>query len=505
VITGKAKRPSYLVITEEGCEVKPADKIWGKNTYEATRLIHHAEGREMDVMAIGPAGENLVPFSCISHYWLNRHGFAGRGGLGAVMGSKNLKAIGVKGTRKTQVADLDKLKKLVDSRKDLLLTGTAGLKRFGTPGLVNLINEMGGLGTRNVQTEVCDKAEAISGERMKDLFFKKDSTCFHCYLVCGKCFYIRDGKYAGTEWRMPEYETIYALGTMLENYDPSAIIKANKLCDEMGLDTITMGVTLAFACECFEKGIITTKETRGRKLSFGDPDLIMDMIMETAYRKGFGDFLAKGSNRMAEELGGEAKKYLYTVKGLEIPGHSARILKGMSIGYATGTRGGSHHDARPTLQYSSEVDNTHIDGQPEFAVRTQNFTAVGDSLTQCRFAGERGFGGMLNENYTTMINAITGLDLSVDDIETIGERICTLERSYNCREGIRRKDDILPYRVMNEPVPSGAHKGMHCPRKELDLMLDEYYQLRGWDKDGVPTKKRLKELGLEFVIPDLFR
>ena len=207
--------------------------------------------------------------------------------------------------------------------------------------------------------------------------------------------------------------------------------------------------------------------------------------------------------RLAAELGEEASKYLYAVKGLEMPAHSARVLKGMSIGYATATRGGSHHDTRPTLQYATDHDNTTPEGKPEFAVKTQHFTAVGDSMTQCRFVSERGFGGVLNEYYPRMINAVTGWDLSLEDVERIGERIWNLERAFNVREGVRRNQDVLPYRVMHEPVPEGMHKGMYCPLEELDAMLDAYYALRGWTPDGIPTREKLQTLGLAALTEDL--
>jgi aldehyde:ferredoxin oxidoreductase len=265
------------------------------------------------------------------------------------------------------------------------------------------------------------------------------------------------------------------------------------------MDTISLGVTFAFAFECFEKGLLSRQEV-GRDLTFGDYHAILELIEDTAYRRGFGDQLAEGSARLAAHLGNEASRFLYAVKALEMPAHSARVLKGMSLGYATSTRGGSHHDTRPTLQYGTEHDNTTTDGKPEFAVHNQHFTAVGDSLTQCRFVSERGFGSMLNEHYPRMINAVTGWDLSLEDVERIGERIWNLERAFNVREGVGREQDVLPHRVMHEPVPEGMHQGMHCPPDELGGMLDDYYALRGWTSDGVPTAERLQSLELAELV-----
>ncbi|MBI3988410.1 MAG: aldehyde ferredoxin oxidoreductase C-terminal domain-containing protein, partial [candidate division NC10 bacterium] len=272
----------------------------------------------------------------------------------------------------------------------------------------------------------------------------------------------------------------------------------------LGMDTISLGVTLALVFEGFERGLLSQKEI-GFPLRWGDHRTIVKLVQMTAFREGFGDLLAEGSVRLAEKLGEEAKKLLHCVKDLELPAHSARALKGMSIGYATGTRGGSHHDTRPTMQYGQGFDRQSPEGKPRYAMRSQHFTAVGDSLVLCRFTAERGFGMLLNETYARMLSAVTGWDLSAEEVETLGERIVNLERSFNVREGVRRKDDTLPWRVMHEPIPEGPSQGASCPPEELDRMLDEYYTLRGWSKDGIPTEAKLKALGLEFAIPPLER
>lgn len=499
-ITGRAEQPVYLLIDDHGVEIKAATDLWGRLTRDTNLAIRERQGADVEVCSIGPGGENLVRYACLVHTWdKSRDGVAGRGGIGAVMGSKHLKAVAVKGTHKTSMADPEAIKTLLSDVREPMKVGTAGLKNYGTTILVNVINKIGALGVRNLQTEVYDKADAISGETYKAAYFEKDTTCFRCPVACGKDFHVHDGEYAGTRWKMPEYETIFALGSMLDNDHKGSIVKANELCDQFGLDTISLGVTLSFAFECFEKGLLTRERT-GRDLHFGDYHTIMDLIEATAYRRGLGDLLAEGSVRMAAALGANASHYLYAVKGLELPAHSARVLKGMSIGYATATRGGSHHDTRPTLQYATDHDNTTVAGKPEFAVKNQHFTAVGDSLTQCRFVSERGFGGMLNDHYPRMINAVTGWDLSLVDVEAIGERIWNLERAFNVREGIGRKQDILPYRVMHEPVPEGMHKGMYCPPEELSGMLDAYYALRGWTAEGIPTPAKLAALGLTELV-----
>jgi len=505
MITGRAPQPVYLLVHEDGAEIKSATQWWGCYTRDTNLAIRDQETSGTEVLSIGPAGENLVRYACAVHTWdKSRDGVAGRGGLGAVMGSKNLKAVAVRGSRKTSTADPEAVKTLLGEIREPMKVGTAGLKQYGTTILVNMINKIGALGVRNLQTECYDKAAAISGETFKEAYFEKDTTCFKCPVACGKDFHVHDGEYAGTQWKMPEYETIFALGSMLDNAHKGSIVKANELCDQLGMDTISLGVTFSFAFECFEKGLLT-RERCGRELHFGDYHTILDLIEAVAYRRGFADLLAEGSVRLAVQLGAEAANYLYAVKGLEMPAHSARVLKGMSIGYATATRGGSHHDTRPTLQYATDHDNTSPAGKPEFAVQNQHFTAVGDSLTQCRFVSERGFGGMLNEHYPRMINAVTGWNLSLHDVECIGERIWNLERAFNVREGVSREQDTLPYRVMYEPVPEGMHKGMHCPPEELQAMLAEYYALRGWTPEGVPTQEKLQSLGLLSVVGALPR
>jgi aldehyde:ferredoxin oxidoreductase len=495
VITGKAREPVYIKVTEAGAECKPARALWGKSTRDAVHAIQAAEGGETDVMAIGPAGERLVRYASMGTYWRNREGFAGRGGIGAVLGSKNVKAVTVAGSRKTEIADAALLKGLLDTQREPLTTGTKALSTYGTPFLVKPINTLGALGAYNLRQEVFAEALAISGEEMHAHYHDRDTTCLKCPVACGKQYEIRDGELNGLKAKMPEYETIFAFGSMLGNAHAASLTKANDLCDLLGLDTITMGVTLAFVCEALERGWLTPAEV-GVPFGWGDWQGMLRLIEMTAAREGFGDRLAEGAWRLAESISPEATKAVYAVKRLELPAHSARALKGMSIGYATATRGGSHHDTRPTPQYAQGFDRKSPEGKPEFAVKSQHFTAVDDSLVVCRFTSERGFGLYVDEPYARMVRAVTGWDMTVEELERVGERIINVERMFNVREGVRRKDDVLPWRVMHEPIPEGASAGMHCPPEELGLMLDRYYALRGWDADGVPTKARLTALGL---------
>ncbi|MFQ5898162.1 MAG: aldehyde ferredoxin oxidoreductase family protein [Candidatus Methylomirabilia bacterium] len=494
-ITGRAPEPVYLKVSEASVEMKPALGLWGRSTRETVEAIQQVEGPEADVITIGPAGEHRVRFAAMVHYWRNREGVSGRGGIGAVLGSKNLKAVVVAGSRKTGVANAAALKALLEETRDPLKTGTKALSVFGTPSLVQPINTLGALGTYNLQTEVYGEARAISGEEMKAHYHQKDTTCLKCPVACGKQYAIRGGEFAGTRAKMPEYETIFAFGPMLGNPHASSLIKANELCDLLGMDTISLGVTLAFVAEALEKGWLDPGEL-GVPYGWGDWRGMLRLVEMTAARQGFGDRIAEGAWRLAESLGPEALKAVYAVKRLELPAHSARALKGMSIGYATATRGGSHHDTRPTPQYAQGFDRRSPEGKPEFALRSQHFTAVGDSLVLCRFTSERGFGLSVNESYARMVSAVTGWLLGVEELERIGERVVNLERCFNAREGVGRKDDTLPWRVMHEPIPEGPSAGMHCPPAELDRMLDEYYRLRGWDSEGLPRKETLERLGL---------
>jgi aldehyde:ferredoxin oxidoreductase len=328
---------------------------------------------------------------------------------------------------------------------------------------------------------------------MREKYWDRNTACYGCPVACGKTVHVRKGEYAGSAVKMPEYETLYAFGSMLDNRDLDSIIEANHLCSLMGMDTISMGVTLAFAAECMDKGIITERELGGR-VAFSDGKSYGDLIQKTAERQGIGQLLAMGSARLAKMFGEESLPYLYAVKGLEIAGHSARGLRNMSLSYAVSTRGGSHHDGRPN--YLAVDPDPGFGPQPQIIFRNNAFTAVGDSLVLCRFIAERGIGTPLNDDMVRLVNGITGWTLSLKDLEKIGERIYNLERLINVRRGAGRKDDVLPSRVMTEPVPDGPVKGRYCLPKDLDAMLDTYYELRGWTRDGIPTEGKLKELGL---------
>jgi len=280
---------------------------------------------------------------------------------------------------------------------------------------------------------------------------------------------------------------------MLENRDISSIFNANTFCDEMGLDTISMGVTLAFAAECLEKGIVTAAEL-GASVAFGDGSNIAELVRLTALKQGAGALFALGSERLAELWGQDSRKYVYSVQGLEIAGHSARGIRSMGLAYATSTRGGSHHDARPN--YIEPKGDPGFEGQAAYCVNSQHYTAFGDSLVVCRFISERGLGSPFDESIQEILRAVTGWEMDLTEIYAIGERIYNLERLINVKRGRDRSKDALPYRVTHEPINAGPCEGRYCPPEAFEQLLDEYYQLRGWDAQGIPTAQKLQELGL---------
>ena len=487
-VTGAAAGPVVLKVTEQGGEIVGAADLWGRTTEETLRALQESAGRGAVSAAIGPAGEARVLFANVICGG-GRSGAAGRGGLGAVMGAKRLKAVVAAGDVRTQVARPDALKDFLARKLEAMKQGTAMLSDMGTPALVNVINAKGLLGSRNASRETFAFADDLSGERLKERYVVRNSACYGCPVACGKQVRVPSGEYAGQTLKMPEYETLYAMGAMLDNRDLVSVMNANGLCDRLGLDTISMGVTLAFVAECVEKGIVTEADLGGA-VRFADGEGLVELVRATAARQGVGELLALGSERLAARFGGDSRKYLYSVKGLEVAGHSARGLRSMSLGYAVSTRGGSHHDTR------ADYDDPGFEGQAAYSVRSQNFTAVGDSLVLCRFVEEGGFGKTNNQDVAHVLNLVTGWDVDVEELERIGERIYNLERCINVRRGVRRKHDTLPYRTLHEPIPDGPRKGRRCPPETLDAMLDAYYALRGWTPDGEPRQAKLDELGL---------
>ncbi len=471
-------------------EIREAKVLWGKTTHEATDQILSETDMDAKVACIGPAGEKLVRFACIVN---DKHRAAGRSGVGAVMGSKNLKAVAVKGSGGVTVADKEAFKKAVlegfQKIKANPVTST-GLPAYGTAILVNIINASGIFPTRNFQQSVFEGAEKISGEMIANQILLRNRACFACPIGCGRVVRVTHPKYeCFTEG--PEYESDWAMGACCGVDHLNAIAEGNYLCDTLGLDPISAGVTIACAMELFEKGIITTQEV-GRSLYFGDADAMVEMVRAIGYREGFGDALAEGSYRLAEKFG--HPEFSITVKKQEFPAYDGRGAQGMGLQYATSNRGACHvrgyMTAPEILGSPVKLDPFETKEKASWDKIFQDLTAALDSSGICLFT-TFAIGGPEIAEY---LKAATGMEIDNDELMKIGERIWNLERLFNLKAGLTGKDDTLPQRLLKEPISSGPAKGKVV---ELDKMLPEYYDLRGWDREGVPTPERLKELGLE--------
>jgi aldehyde:ferredoxin oxidoreductase len=489
IFEGVARRPVILVIDDGHVELQPADDLWGKNVHQTEDMLHERLGADFKYASIGPAGEKLVKFACIM---TDKNRAAGRSGVGAVMGSKKLKAVAVRGTGGITVADregfrsacIDALSKLTAGE----ITGT-GLQQFGTAILVNIINEGGMFPTRNARQGQFEHAEAISGETIAEKILIRPRSCVACPIACGRVTRISDGRFAG-RGEGPEYETVWALGADVGVSDLAAVTKANYICNELGMDTITAGATLACAMELFEKGAITEKEA-GCTLRFGDGEALVDMMSRIGRREGFGDVLAEGAARVAERFG--RPDLFMGVKKQEFPAYDPRGVLGMGVQYATSNRGACHVRgymiAAEVLGVPEKLDPLTPDGKAAMDIAFQDLTAALDSSGICLFVTF----SIGAPELTAMLKTATGFDCDEQSLMLAGERIWNLERLFNQRAGFTRKDDTLPKRMMTEPMPDGPAKGSTVP---LDAMLEEYYRLRGWTEQGRPTKEKLAALGL---------
>lgn len=509
IFEGASPKPVYLSVTDNKAELKDAAHLWGKNVQETTELIKEETGEKFNVACIGPAGENLVKYAAIMND-LGRS--AGRCGLGAVMGSKNLKAIAARGSIAVPVSKPEEFKAHSKNQYELMDNAMfkMSLQAFGTTVVLDLVNIRGGFPTRNWQTGVFEQSDDINGPAISDKVLTKNVTCFACPIECGRGTEIREGKHAGHKGEGPEYETIGTFGGMCLINDLEAITMAGYLCNDYGIDTISAGSTIAFAMECYEKGILTDEDTGGIAVNFGDPDIIVDLVHLIARREGFGDFLAEGTMRMAEKLGQDSESFAMQVKGLELPAYDSRAVQMTGLTYATANRGGDHItayiqgptfvDAPFLVVEDSEIKDpfTADPDEVKIAVDLEDMLTTFDCVGACKFMGL-----CLNaEDWVKLVNLATGWDLSVAEYKQAGERVYNLARAFNNREGLSAKDDTLPKRLLEEPLPDGPAEG-HV--NELSLLLDRYYQLRGWDQQtGKPTAEKLRDLGLDEVIPELW-
>jgi aldehyde:ferredoxin oxidoreductase len=484
IVRGKAQTPIMIEITPEGVELKDAAHLWGKGVFETTEALGQNRNKR-NVLCIGPAGENQVRIAAIMN---DKERALARGGGGAVMGSKNLKAIVVEGNKKNRSADQEQFKFMLYETGKILkaspLTSQA-LPEFGTAVVMNVINEIGALPTRNFQDSQFEEADKISGETITDEILVKNQACWACPITCTRITKTKSGK----EGEGPEFESAWAFGAQCGIDDLDAITEANYLCNDLGLDTISMGNTIGCAMELAEKGLMEVA------LGFGQADKLLGLISDTAYRRETGAEMAEGSYRMAEKHG--APQLSMSVKKLEMPAYDPRGMQGQGLVFATGNRGACHETGNmlgpEVLALPRLIDRFATQGKAGIVSVHQNSAAVIDSLVYCKFANM----AVAEEFFARTLSAVTGEHFSADDLMMVGERIWTLERLYNLREGFTKEDDTLPDRMLKEPVAEGPSQGFTV---KLDPMLEEYYAFRGWDQNGVPNPEKLKQLSLEFAM-----
>jgi aldehyde:ferredoxin oxidoreductase len=512
VIEGKADKPVYLHLRNGKTEIREAAHLWGRDVeFTTNRILEEIEDEDASVAAIGIAGENKVRFAALIN---DRGRAAGRGGGGAVLGAKNLKAIAANGTEDIQVAQPDAFMKAIAAAEEALARYPfEGINQFGTPLLVNILNAGGCLPTRYFNQATFDKADEISGERLTERYLIKRRACFGCSMGCGRYSRVESGEFATPPQEGPEYETLNMLGSLSLNSNLESIIRANWLCNNLGMDTISAGSVIAFAIECAEKGVLTTKETEGKELKWGDSVAIVEWLTRIANREGFGDVLADGARKAAERIGRGAEDIALHCKGLELPAHEPRgESKVLGLQYAVSARGACHMHPN----WASCWDSGNFEsGLTEFGMPwppADKFSETGNRkgeayriLVQqgeiCEILGCCVFHSwgasdacITPQLYGEMLRSLTGLSISNADLMLAAERSWNMKRCFNVREGMRRKDDRLPG-IMFQPLMDGPAKGQ-CFH-DLEGMLDEYYGAMGWDRaTGIPTQERLITLDM---------
>lgn len=516
IITGAARRPVVLRIDENGARFETADDLWGMDTYATCDRV---AGGLWRVLAIGPAGENLVPYAAIAH---DKRHFLGRIGLGAVMGSKRVKAIAVRGRshggKGATAARPDEAPKATIARPDEFAALRPGLQARirdsfaiqaltaqGTNCVLEIGMYMGDVPVKNWQLGEWDGAEKISGNAFSEKYLVGTRTCFACPVSCKREMEVPEGRFRTPTGAGPEYETVSAFGTLCLIDDPAALCKINELCNRLGLDTITCGATIAFAIECYERGLLSNEDTGGLELRWSDPDLVIELIGQIGQQRGFGRLLGLGSARLADRLVPGARECLTTVKGLEAPMHDPRAGFGLGLAYATGYRGACHVSSvtmnveqgaslYPLLGLGEGTPEGRTgEGKAEMVKLTQDFGGV--------FAGAAVFcllGGipLSDSDLLAALTAVTGREWDIDTLMACGERIWCLKRVINNLCGVTAADDVLPPRLL-KPLAEGASAGA-VP--DMERMLREYYRLRGLDERGWPTVERLEALGLGRVV-----
>ena len=502
IVEGKAAKPTYISIADGEVRFRSAAKLSGMQTTDTQLFIKdELKDHNYRVACIGPAGENLVPMACI----INERRAAGRKGLGAVMGSKNLKAIAVRGTGKPAIVDPTAFQ---EARKSMLKAMKEShilypsFSKGGTPTVVDTTTALGILSIKNwTATGATDMVPSL-GTDAQHAFIIDRAFCDECPVGCSQVKLVTRGPYAGFLSEGPEFETTYSLGSNLGiDYLP-AVIAGDRLCDEYGLDSVSAGVTIGFAMELYEKGILTDRETDGLELKFGNHRAMIDMLRQMAFKEGLGAVLAEGTRKAAEKIGRGAEKFAMQIKGLELPAYDVRGATAQGLNYATAYNGADHCRGYAFQEVFGvpvprKIDRFEFKGKGQLTKWNQDTRCASfDCSTLCGFLHDMAMAGDACQHVANLVSASTGISFSAADIEQVGERVNNLARLFNIREGFTRKDDTFPRRLMTETIKAGASRGKLISQADLDLMLDEYYQARGWDKSGVPTRAKLTELGI---------
>lgn len=500
-VVGKAEQPTYLWISDDSVEFRDASPVWGKDAFDSAEWLKEKTNPKATVAAIGPAGEKLVRFASISHIGTTVRS-AGRTGLGAVMGSKNLKAMVAFGTQKTPLADPDGLKKDIKDTLGHVKDVTAAFRKFGTAGGVDNYSRMGNFPVQNWRGSQWEGSAKISGSTMHDTILVGRKACRNCPIACGRHVKITDGKWAPLDTEGPEYETVGTMGGECLVDDLGAICKVNDLCNRYGLDTMSTGSVIAFAMECYENGLLTKEDTGGIDLVWGNADALVEMVEKIGQRDGLGKLLGEGSTLAAKQIGGNAIEYVVAVKGLEPSAHDPRRFWSQALNYATAARGACHNASwghayelalfMPELGQDQPFPSYTEEGLVDFTINMQNYQSMNDALVQCRFSqvGK----AVTATNLVTWINSITGKSYDVETLQKVGERIFTLKRRFNTRLGISRKDDTLPPRFLTQ-LDENPNVDKKLP--PVHTWLGEYYKKRGWSETGIPVQEKLVELNLE--------
>lgn len=497
IVTGKAAKPLYLSVHDGIAEFKDAQHLWGKDTYEASEILEQELGNKASIAVIGPSGEKQVKIACISHEG-NHARMAGRSGGGAVMGSKNLKAIAVWGNQKIPVNQPEALRDYIRQQLPHITESAKGLTDFGTGGGILNYEKLGNFPHKNwALSDWEEGASKITGQEMAKTILTGRYACQHCPVGCGRVVKISEGPFAGVDGGGPEYETLAALGSncLVDNLE--AIAKANEVCNRYGIDTMSAGAVIGFAMEAYEKGLISKKDTGGIELKWGNGEALVKMVEKIGKQEDIGALLGEGVKRAALKIGGLAPEFAIEVKGLEPSYHDPRCFFSQAISYATTARGGCHNGSQshacemkatqPDIGINEPQDRHQIDGKAEFTIKLQNLMCMFDSLVMCKFMHNSG--AIKARPMVDFLNLVTGWDMDMGEFLKGGERIFNLQRLYNVRCGISRKDDTLPPRLL-------TLKRNRDKLPPIGQLLSDYYELRGWSEEGVPTKKKLSELGL---------